>query len=402
MGLMRQLAVVALICQVVGCTPSHTPPISAADTEDFIAGALRPWGAGRLAITDPDARRFAVYDSALVALVMLRRGRRDDAGLILAGLAAVQADDGALPFSFTAPGPDKIRFVRSGAVAWVGYAATEYLDAESGGHERALALRLAVKAATYLLAHRVGGLVTGGEGDIRYEVDARGVHERIEPTTLEWISVEHNIDTYFFLRALARVTESPAYAEAASQLAAALSTRGWREDRGQLARGIGDVLDPVRALDCASWGAVFLAAIHDSRASRAYETAEHAYAVRDPRTGTSGHRPYADGPIFEDPRLQQFYQASLPSPSWDRLSAVWPEGSAGVALAALRTGHVERARAILDQLEPLRMRGDAMPTFTLDIPFTFDTEPSIAGTAWVELVRFEIARGPDRPTLWVQ
>jgi hypothetical protein len=37
----------------------------------------------------------------------------------------------------------------------------------------------------------------------------------------------------------------------------------------------------------------------------------------------------------------------------------------------------------------------------LDVPFTFDTDPSVAGTAWVELVRFELARSNDRPTLWV-
>jgi hypothetical protein len=405
---MRHVAVVALLGVVMGCTPPHTPPSSSPEPEvrgDFLDGALQAWGGGLLAITDPEARRFAVYDSALAVLVMLRRGRRDDAGRILVGLASLQSADGALPFSFTAPGPRGARFVRSGAVAWVGYAATEYLDADTGGRDRDVALRVAHKAASYLLAHRVASLVTGGEGEIRYDVDARGAHESIEPAKLEWISVEHNMDTYFFLRALARVTETPAYAEAAAQLATALIERGWREDRGQLARGVGTgsgaTVDPVRALDCASWGAVFLAARGDPRASRSFVTAERDYAARDARTGASGHRPYADGPVFEDPRLQQFYQASLPAPTWDRLGAIWPEGSAGVAFAALRTGHAERAREILDQLEPLRGRGSAMPTFTVDIPFELDTDPSVAGTAWVELVRFEILRSADQPTLWV-
>jgi hypothetical protein len=105
--------------------------------------------------------------------------------------------------------------------------------------------------------------------------------------------------------------------------------------------------------------------------------------------------------VFEEPRLQRFYQGVLPAATWDRLEGVWPEGSAGVALAALRAGRADRAREILDALAPLQLAGGAMPTFTLEVPFTFDTDPSVAGTAWVELVRFELARPPDRPTLWV-
>jgi hypothetical protein len=90
----------------------------------------------------------------------------------------------------------------------------------------------------------------------------------------------------------------------------------------------------------------------------------------------------------------------LPAPEWDGIQAVWAEGSAGVALAALRLGHPERASAILDQLEKLRGPTGALPTFTVEIPSELDTQPSLAGTLWVELVRFEIARGAERPTLW--
>jgi len=90
----------------------------------------------------------------------------------------------------------------------------------------------------------------------------------------------------------------------------------------------------------------------------------------------------------------------LPARDWADLDAVWPEGSAGVALAAWRVGRADRARIILDELEPLRSPDGSLPTFTVDIPFVFDTKPSIAGTAWVELVRFELRRSPDRPTFW--
>lgn len=95
------------------------------------------------------------------------------------------------------------------------------------------------------------------------------------------------------------------------------------------------------------------------------------------------------------------FAGALPARTWDRLEAVWPEGSAGVALAALRVGRTARARTILDELEPLRRSDGALPAFTADVPFELDTRPSLAGTAWVELVRYELARGPDRPTLWI-
>ncbi|MEO8846449.1 MAG: hypothetical protein ABI591_12060 [Kofleriaceae bacterium] len=404
----RRTAITALL-GAVACRAT-TAPAPPRAPGDFLDGVLRERGRGLLAVTDPDTNRFAIYDSALAALVMLRRGRRDDAGRLLVGLAALQYDDGALPFSFTGASPGQVRFVRAGAVAWVGYAAAEYLDADVGGRDRDLALHLAHQAAAYLLRVRVvadgdprDGLIAGGEGDLRYDISGRTVHETMEPGALAWVSVEHNVDAYFFFRALARVTDTDGYAEAAARLAATLIARAWRDDLGQFARGVGTHgLDAAPALDCASWGAAFLVAAGDpARARIAFATAERRYASRDPRTGVTGYRAYADGPVFEDPRLQRFYQSSLSASTWDRLDAVWPEGSAGVALAALRTGRADRAREILDALEPLRLAGGAMPTFTLDVPFTFDTDPSVAGTAWAELVRFELSRSGDRPTLWV-
>jgi hypothetical protein len=405
----RRTAIAALLAAAACRATDRVAPPHA--TGDFLDGALRERGRGLLAVTDPATSRFAIYDSALAALVMLRRGRRDDAGRLLAGLAALQYEDGALPFSFTGAGPGRVRYVRAGAVAWVGYAAAEYLDADVvAGRDRDLALHLAHQAAGYLLRARVDargdprdGLITGGEGDLRYDISDREVHEAIEPGALAWVSVEHNIDAYFFLRALARVTDTAAYAEAAGRLGSTLIARAWDDAYGQFARGVGARgRDEALALDCASWGAVFLVAIGDpDRARIALATAEHRYGSRDPRTGATGHRAYAAGPVFEEPRLQRFYQGVLPAATWDRLEGVWPEGSAGVALAALRAGRADRAREILDALAPLRLAGGAMPTFTLEVPFTFDTDPSVAGTAWVELVRFELARPPDRPTLWV-
>ncbi len=419
---MRRAALLALVL-FVACAPQRGPEGQtmrahggiAPDPVSFLVQSLRAWpedsSDGLLAVTDPKSGRLAVYDSALVALVLLRRGQRERAGRILSGLAALQAEDGSLPFSFTLPSPQNFRrLVRSGAIAWVGYAAAEYLDAEAGGRAREAALRLGHRAAAYLLAHQIArpgdprdGLVRGGSGVLRYDIDGSGtVRESLDPGEIAWTSVEHNVDTYFFLRAFARVTASASYEEAAARAARALSERAWRDDAGQLTRGITERgIDPMLALDCASWGSIFLvAAGHQQRADMAYSTADGLYASKDPRSGAYGHRPHVYGPLLEDARLMRHYGPSLSAQTWDRLRAVWPEGSAGVALAAWRTGHHARARAILDALEPLRGADGSMPTFTADVPLTFDTHPSLAGTAWFELVRFEMERPPDRPTLW--
>ena len=98
--------------------------------------------------------------------------------------------------------------------------------------------------------------------------------------------------------------------------------------------------------------------------------------------------------------MAEFYAAKGVPADWADLQAVWPEGSAGVALAAARTGHRERAAAILAQLERLRDESGGLPMMSAEIPFEFDTKPSVAATAWVELVRSEIGTEASAPFLW--
>jgi hypothetical protein len=407
------LAATALSLACVQPPVPNAPAGRALSATEFLEASLQPWphaeSPGLIAITDPSTGRVSPYDSALVVLALLRAGDRQRAGSVVRGLAALQQADGGLPFSFTLPRPDSERYERSGTVAWVGYAAVEYLDAADGGDARAEALALARRAAEFLLSRQVNragdprdGLVLGGVGTVYYVEDRGDVHERYEPGEVAWASVEHNVDTYFFLRSLARITDEPTYTKAAERIARALRDRGWSADDGQLVQGFGDQgVDPVTALDCASWGSVFLGTVGEvSRADTAAAVADERYASLDPRSGARGHRPYASGPVIENVGLLQRFARQLPATTWDRLEVVWPEGSAGVAFAELRAGHAERARSILDQLEALRARDGSLPTSTVDVPFTLDMRPSIAGTAWVELVRFELDRPPGKPTLW--
>ena len=384
------------------------------DAKSFLTASLRSWpredSTGLIALSDPRGSRVATYDSALVALVLIRAGDRERASRVLEALLGLQEKDGGLPFSFTLPAPDPAsRYERSGAIAWVGYAAAEYLDSDRGGPRREIAFSLAHRAAAYLLAHQVNragdprdGLVRGGAGTYRYEIDGATVREALEPGDVTWASVEHNVDAYFFLRALARVADSRVYAEGARRIAGALTAHGWSADRGQLVAGLdagGPDLTP--ALDCASWASVFLGAVGATgRAETAFFVADGRYASADPASGVPGHRPYASGPLYSDEALMRHFAGALRVDRWEHLDAVWPEGSAGVAFAALRAGHPERARAILDAIEPLRAADGSLPESTAAVPFVLDTLPSVAGTAWAALVRFELDRPTDRPTLW--
>lgn len=381
----------------------------------FLASSLRPWPRAEsrdsaVVVTDPQAGRVATYDDALVVLVLLRRGEREDAARLVRGLRALQRADGSLPFSFVLPKPDDaVPYVRTGAIAWAGYAACEFLDSERGGPARDAALALARGAADYVLAHQVDragdprdGLVLGGAGTLRYDVEHGRVRESVVPGELTWAGTEHNVDAFFFLRALARVTGEARYDAAAARIRTGL-VRAYRESAGQLARGVTEAgPDDVLSLDCASWGSVLLAAAGEkARAETSAAVADGRYAARDPRTSASGHKAQATGPLVEATVLREHLGAQLPARDWSDVSLVWPEGSAGVAFAALRAGRRDRARALLDALEPLRGPDGALPTATLEVPFVFDTKPSVAGTAWALLVRFELARPEGRPTLWV-
>lgn len=412
--LLAVLAVLALLGCVVGQKPEHPASPSAASARTFLSGLLRVWpeagSAMALAVTHERSVRVSSYDNALLILYLLRTERRAEAERILRALAKLQRADGSIPFSFAWPAPDaEAPYIRTGAAAWVGYAATEYLDAERGGSERETAARLAHGIATYLLNQQIedtadarNGLVLGGEGTFRPEARAHEVQETYVPGPVQWASTEHNIDAFFFLRDFGRLTGDARYSLAAERILRALTARAWMPAAGQLARGIArGSVDAAFALDCASWGALFLLAAHDTlRAETAFAVADARYGAADAESGASGHRPYAHAPLIENRALSALYQSRLPARNWDELSAVWPEGSAGVALAALRLGRRERAEQILAELERLRDRRGGLPDFTMPLPFEFEARPSLAGTVWVELVRYELTRAGGKPSLW--
>jgi hypothetical protein len=394
--------------------PGAAHPGGEGDVDRFLSGLVRAWpeggsgtGAFALAVSSRVSQRVSSYDNALLALYRLRRGQREEAGRLLQALAVLQRDDGSIPFTFHWPKPEADNaYVRSGAVAWVGYAAVEYLDADRAGPAREEIIRLAHGVAKYLMDRQVAssgdardGLVLGGIGAYELELVDGKARERYTPGEVAWASTEHNIDAYFFLRDFAKLTGEARFAQAAQRIAAALLARGFSAEAGQLVQGLAQTgADEGHALDCASWGALFLLAAGDTlRAETALGSAEWRYLSREPASGALGHKPYAHAAIIANPALATHF-ANAAVNNWDQVEGVWPEGSAGVALANLRLGRRERAQEILAQLEKLRAPDGGLPTFTAEVPVDFDRLPSLAGTVWIELVRYEIERGVE--TLW--
>ena len=185
-------------------------------------------------------------------------------------------------------------------------------------------------------------------------------------------------------------------------LGPALVARLWDDQRGQFHQGALTAPDPTAALDCASWGATFLAVYGDAAKARRSLAAAQRYAARDRRTGATGYRPYLARPLIESRAAYEYHKAALPPGNWDQLEAVWPEGTAGVALAQLRQGDAAGARRTLAGMDPLRDAAGGLPGLTLAIPTEFTTSPALAGTVWETIVRSEADGRPGALRLWYE
>ncbi|GMV39842.1 MAG: hypothetical protein AMXMBFR64_15580 [Myxococcales bacterium] len=365
--------------------------------------ALRPVAGERLAVLSfpeptgddridpwfvPVGRSFA-YDDALVAIVLLERGEPGRAAGVLRTLESLQADDGAIGFSFNTIGDTfyNRRYVRAGTVAWVGYAFAMY-ERVTGEHTfRAAALR----AAAWLLRQRVDapgdprdGLVLGGSG--RWDRNQETFHPDF---VLDAAVTEHQVDAWFFLDLLSALTGDGELRQAASWLGDAVEQRLWLAEEGRFAaaaREDGLVLD--EALDAAgSWTALMLLARGRAEAvPGVLDRLDRRFGLR--RGVLVGHRAYAG--VSADHGVD-----------WDLLPSIWSEGTLGVALAKLRAGDGTGARELLATVARLQCAAGAggVPVASHDAP-DLTVGVGAAPTAWLVLVAGEASRGPSPFPLW--
>ena len=366
--------------------------------------------------------RSAIYDDALAALAFLTAGDRERAASTLDALARLVRPDGSLWFSYNTgddwPSEDdhESSLVRTGAVAWVGYAFTFYLKhappcaADPGcARERAFFSATAVRLAKYLLTLQVNGksdprdgLLRLGYGTINlaYSAKAKDIVELYVDQPATGISTENNISAWFFLRQLAEVTGDAGWSRVADRIQLGLLNHLWNDALGQFNEGFGSSgsLDSIKALDCASWGALFLLATGErDKARRALEVTHKYYATQE--GDAIGYRPYSDSPVYENPEVGSFFFPDDPRKQWRSLPIVWSEGTLGVALAWLHLGQAERARQLVMGLRPLSENA-GLRCATLELPFQMADVPCVAASAWFVLVAAALSHNNLAEAMW--
>lgn len=352
--------------------------------------------------------KASLYDNALAIIAFSMAGELSLAERIIEAASRVLSPDGDLWFTFNThnswPNDDDHTgaIIRSGASAWLGYAITYYLktrlvdnpkllqqDNEAVNHLR-IAQLIADKILLRQITNRADprhGFFTGGEGrySYRWNKEIKGVEEYFIPGSVKWASVEHNIDIFFFLRDLARLSGKKKYESAANLLKQSILEKSWNEETGQLNRGQRlDGADPVKALDCASWGAMFLQVVDEEEKAEAALKSVSNYLVRSGKH--QGYKPYIDLLLYEEPEVNAFFFPDNAVKNWNDLPMVWPEGSLGVAMAYIKAGKEKKAKELLQSILKLQNKDGGLPYATEYLRFQFSKNPSVAGTAWLVMV----------------
>lgn len=385
--------------------PNHIVPEPAQDRRHLLISYRVP--------KDSDDYRYvfskaSLYDNALAIIVFSMVGEFSLAEKTIEAASRVVSPDGDLWFTFNthnswpSDGDHVGAIVRSGTSAWLGYAITYYLKSRlvenpnlfQQDNEAVNHLKTAQSIADRILLRQVtdpadprNGFFTGGEGrySYRWNKELEDIEEYFIPGSVQWASVEHNIDIYFFLRDLARLSGERNYESAAQLLKQSIVEKSWNEKIGQLNRGQRlDGVDPVKALDCASWGTMFLLAIGEEEKAAASLQSVANYHVRS--GAHQGYKPYIDLLLYEGREINKLFFPDNPEKNWNDVPMIWPEGSLGVAMAYIKMGKRKQARELVASILKLQDEEGGVPYATEHIRFQFSDNPSVAGTAWLVMV----------------
>lgn len=354
--------------------------------------------------------RGFLYDQGLAVIARTMLMHSTQAEDIARFVSGFQNDDGSFGFSFNGKGYGgqidsfyDLNYLRGGANGWFGYGLIFY----SRIYDDPQFMDVLTRLGDYILTLQIKdtndrryGLFRGGYG--------RWFEDLFFDENIEWISTEHNIDIYFYLRDLGQLTGEDRFIDAANLQKENMS-KLWNEEKGRFDQGMGPTgnQDDTDALDAASWGAMYWIAIADlEKAKRSLEYADEAYkntVIISPTLSIEGYKPHSglvDGAF-----------------DWATVNLVWSEGSLGVAMANLKMGYtlldqcnpqgnmyVQKARDIvteMDTLQTLDTRGGLMYAVTQDVvPSDFPQAPSIAGTAWFLMVQRAIEDRILNDTFW--
>lgn len=231
------------------------------------------------------------------------------------------------------------------------------------------------------------GLYTGGYGAYvsAYQGYAPAYY-------IPWVAAEHNIDIYFLLTDMYKVTGDVKWKTRAAELFSNLVDVLWDENQGRLIQGCRSLSkDYWTALDQHSWGACMLIAGGEP------EKARRAMAQWTPRfkwilaEGQEGYSPYREGiglpagqySPFDDINsggVNLFPDVGPDYPAASR--GVWPEGTFGVVLAQLALGQKIQASKTYASVAPLLNQFGYIYTTQPDLGYELQAWESVAGTGW--------------------
>ena len=308
--------------------------------------------------------RSWTYDDAVAAIGFLLQGKPDSARTLLTTLQGLTFLDGTLGFSYQVNSSFVDTRVRTGTLAWVGYAFALYQRVTGDNAFQSSAEKIAVYLRTLQLP---SGSLKGGPD-------------------VNWVSTEHNIDAYFFYRELFRVTGNAGYGATAEQIKSSLLSNHWVKTRsgGNFLQGLND---PTPSLDANSWGAIFLWAIgRSAEAAQALNYVESNFRDTEAISGSSD-------------RIAGY------SPD-TRKRTIWLEGTVGVATTYQRIGNLAKTDSILDNVYKLQTTWISqgrwhsalpysMPRYTNSSGDTFSDLESVASTGWM-LITLAVRNGEGR------
>ncbi|NUN15664.1 MAG: hypothetical protein HUU55_18725 [Myxococcales bacterium] len=335
------------------------------------------------------SRRSYVYDNAIVAIAFIQLGKIAEAEAILATLESIQSPDGSFGFSFnTAMEPYYDQdYVRTGTVAWVGYAFVYHLFRTQNPRFLAAALRV----ADFLVQMQVDapqdprdGLLRGGRGVFNRR------HTALRPDVLiDEAIAEHQFDAWFFLDLLAHVHPETQWVTFRDRLGQRIEAALWLPKDGRFATAVNQN-GPIYewALDSSgSYGVLFWhARVNLDNANEALRTTYALFSATD--NGLNGFRPYA-GTVSDYPDID-----------WNDQSPIFVEGTMTVALAATRVGNrnvAEEALRLARQL--MCITGGALPYATHTQP-DFPAVTAAAPTAWFILAALAFSGHEGAWPIW--
>lgn len=330
---------------------------------------------------------------------------------------------GSLPFScdyyigleFTPP------YLRTGANAWLLAAACFYMI-KTGTTTYLTQCRL---LADWMLLLQVTdpadaryGLFTGGEGSFA------GDSYKFTFGSRTWCSTEHNLDCYMAYRYMYQVDRQDKYKQAFELCKDGLMTKAYIPSENRFAQGVHAVpdmgtpsnIDREYALDCFSWGGLFLTSIGEWGKAEAmynqlftqYEPGKYFFynqnktiivdanplnvntynaKIAAPLGETyNGFMPFFDSFDFTG-GINTLYHYPPPH------NNIWPEGTWGVIMLGKRLGKdvsdLEDSMARLARIPECYGGPPAYTSTDSPLPYEQHVWPAIAGAAWQVITQLD-------------